>query len=180
MLPRFVLSVALFSLSALILVPMELSAQTPSEKSSTSSDLHHRLAEYLANTKFVGQFTIEGKDAPPKTEEYWISKCEKLETENMYRLTARIRYGETDREVPLELKIVFAGNTPVITLDEFWIPGMGTFDARVVIRKDRYAGTWQHGEHGGHLFGKIVPIPPPEAEPIDPQSTRSDPSDPSE
>jgi hypothetical protein len=22
----------------------------------------------------------------------------------------------------------------------------------------RYAGTWQHGEKGGHLFGKIVPL----------------------
>ena len=114
-----------------------------------------RLADYLTNKKFVGSFTIDGQDDPPKTEEYLISKCEKIAGENLYRLTARIRYGDTDKEVPLDLKILFAGETPVITLDGFWIPGMGTFDARVLIRKDHYAGTWQHGEHGGHMMGQI-------------------------
>lgn len=116
-----------------------------------------KLAGYLSGAKFVGTFTIDGKDdAAPKAEEYTISKCEKLPQENMYRFTARIKYGDVDSEVPMDLKVLWSGNTPVITLDQFWIPGMGTFGARVLIHQDRYAGTWQHDAVGGHLFGKIV------------------------
>jgi hypothetical protein len=73
----------------------------------------------------------------------------------MYRFTARIKYGDVDQEVPMDLKVLWSGRTPVITLDNFWIPGMGTFGARVLIHSDRYAGTWQHDAVGGHLFGKI-------------------------
>ncbi len=115
-----------------------------------------RLADYLSGAKFVGKFTVDGKeDTSPKTEEYTISKCEKLPAEDMYRLTARIKYGDVDSEVPLELKILWSGSTPVITLDSFWIPGMGTFGARVLIHRDRYAGTWQHDAVGGHMYGMI-------------------------
>ena len=115
-----------------------------------------KLAEYLSGAKFVGQFTIDGKELAPKTEEYTLGSCEVLDQPDMYRLKARIKYGEVDSEVPLDIKILWSGNTPVITLDGFWIPGMGTFGARVMIHSNRYAGTWQHDEVGGHMFGKIV------------------------
>ncbi|WP_182864891.1 hypothetical protein [Stieleria mannarensis] len=121
-----------------------------------------RLAAYLSGTQFIGKFTVDGKDGTPKTETYTIKSCEKLPAADLYRLTARIKYGNVDQELPMDLKILWSGNTPVITLDSLWIPGMGTFDARVLIQAGpdaaRYAGTWQHGEHGGHLFGKIVPL----------------------
>ncbi len=121
------------------------------------SDREARLANYLTGAKFVGKFTVDGKeDKPPKTEQYTISKCEKLPEPDMYRLTARIKYGDVDSEVPMDIKILWSGNTPVMTLDALWLPGMGTFDARVLIHADRYAGTWQHDKVGGHLFGKIA------------------------
>ncbi|QDT10578.1 hypothetical protein [Stieleria marina] len=116
-----------------------------------------KLANYLSGAKFVGKFTIDGReDKTPKTETYTISKCQKLPEADMYRLTARIKYGDVDQEVPLDLKILWSGRTPVITMDQFWIPGMGTFGARVLIHSNRYAGTWQHDAVGGHMFGKIV------------------------
>lgn len=115
-----------------------------------------KLAQYLSGARFVGKFTVEGKeDSEPKTEEYVISKCEKLPQKDLYRLTARIKYGDVDNEVPLDLKILWSGTTPVMTLDSVWIPGMGTFGARVLIHRGRYAGTWQHDDKGGHLFGLI-------------------------
>jgi hypothetical protein len=134
-------------------------ATTATAKESSNKekqDRELRLAKYLTGAKFLGNFTIEGKsDALPKPEAYTISKCEKLAQPDMYRLTARIKYGEIDSEVPLDLKILWAGRTPVITMDAFWIPGMGTFGARVLIHAGRYAGTWQHDDVGGHLFGVI-------------------------
>jgi hypothetical protein len=122
-------------------------------------DREQRIAEYLSGTKFIGRYTMDrdtSGDAKPET--YTISKVEKLPEADLYRLTTRIQYGETDNEVPIDIKILFSGNTPVITLDNLWIPGMGTFSARVLIHQDRYAGTWSHDAKGGHLYGRIEKI----------------------
>lgn len=116
-----------------------------------------KIAEYLTGAKFVGRYTTDSdKEASAKPETYTISKVEKLAEPDLYRLTSRIQYGSTDSEVPMDLKILWSGSTPVITLDNLWIPGMGTFSARVLIHDSRYSGTWSHDEVGGHLFGKIV------------------------
>lgn len=137
--------------------PVPTSQASDSDAKPNLSDREQKLADYLSGATFQGQFTIDGKeDANPKTEQYKISRCEKLDAPDLYRLTARIKYGDVDSEIPLDIKILWSGNTPVITLDSFWIPGMGTFGARVLIHSDRYAGTWQHDAVGGHMFGRIV------------------------
>lgn len=64
--------------------------------------------------------------------------------------------------MPLEIK--WAGDTPVITLTDLAIPGLGTFTARVVIYDNKYAGTWQHGQVGGSLFGRIEKVQQEKAE----------------
>ena len=39
------------------------------------------------------------------------------------------------------------------------IPGLdGTFTARVMFYAERYAGSWQHGEYGGLMYGTIAPL----------------------
>jgi len=116
-----------------------------------------RLAGYLSGATFTGMFTIEGESTSPKPESYTIVSCEPLAAENQYRLKVKIRYGDVDGEFPMDLKILFAGSTPVITLDGVWIPGLGTFSSRVLIHDGRYAGTWQHDAKGGHVFGTIRP-----------------------
>lgn len=87
---------------------------------------------------------------------------------DLWAITARIRYGDTDMTVPVPVAVKWAGDTPVITLDRITIPGLGTFSSRVVLDGDRYAGTWQHDDVGGHMFGRIerrepgtqAPVPP--------------------
>jgi hypothetical protein len=77
---------------------------------------------------------------------------------DMWLITARIKYGDHDVTVPLPLPIRWAGDdTPVITLDEFSVPGLGTYSARVMIYKDRYMGYWSASDHGGYLFGVVEP-----------------------
>jgi len=130
------------------------------EDTAKESSREQRLAKYLDGVKLIGKFTMDGIESDEKTgdgitEEYTISKCEKLPEDDMYRMTARIKYGDIDSELPLSIKILWSGDTPVITLDNFWIPGMGTFGARILIHADRYAGTWQHDAVGGHMFGRI-------------------------
>jgi len=52
--------------------------------------------------------------------------------------------------------VKWAGDTPVITLDNVGIPGGNTYSARVLIYNKTYAGTWSGGEHAGLLNGIIT------------------------
>ncbi len=70
-------------------------------------------------------------------------------------IQTRIKYGDHDVTVPIVITILWAGQTPVMTLDKVVVPGLGTFSARVVFHEDKYAGTWSHDDVGGHLFGKV-------------------------
>ena len=52
----------------------------------------------------------------------------------------------------------WAEETPMVSLTNASLPGLGdAFSARVIFHDNRYAGTWQHGDVGGHLFGTIEP-----------------------
>ncbi|MCR9296896.1 MAG: hypothetical protein NXI32_29655, partial [bacterium] len=88
-------------------------------------------------------------------ESYEIQKVEKQPEGDWWLITARIKYGERDMVFPVPLEVKWAGTTPVMTLDNMTIPGFGTFGARVVFHKDKYAGTWQHDNVGGHMFGIV-------------------------
>jgi hypothetical protein len=94
----------------------------------------------------------------PKDEEYTITTAIKVDDPQLpdaWMIKARVKYGEKDGTFPIPLEIKWAGDTPVITLTNLEIPGLGTFSSRVVIYEGRYAGTWQHGDVGGHLFGVL-------------------------
>jgi hypothetical protein len=112
----------------------------------------------LSGSVLVGHFTIVGEDNNDlKEEKYTIRKVVKVtDKEDVWRFFVRIQYGKFDVTLPLDLQVVWAGDTPVITLTDYKIPALGTFSARVLIRDDLYAGTWQHGKLGGHLFGKVT------------------------
>lgn len=117
-----------------------------------------KLSKLLTGAKFKGKFTIVGKDDQPAAEEeYTILSAEKAAEKNFWLLTARIKYGDKDRTVPIPIPITWADDTPVISLTNFTIPSLGTFDCRVVLHDGKYAGTWRHGEVSGHLFGTIIP-----------------------
>ena len=141
-----------------------------SNKASSDEEtkaLHDKLSKYLTGTKWTGQFTMKGKKET-RTEEYEILTAEKGDVGDYWNLIARIKYGDHDATLPLPpIEIKFAGGTPVITVDKASFPGFGKFDARVLIRKGQYAGTWAHigpdGQGvGGHMFGKIEKMDPEE------------------
>lgn len=122
------------------------------------AELYRRFAETMSGAKLVGKFTVLGQQQQeqelPK-EEYEIRSATKLPAGDVWLITARIKYGDHDVTLPMPLQVKWAGDTPVITLTDLTIPGLGTFSARVVLHEGKYAGTWRHGEVGGHLFGTI-------------------------
>ncbi|MCA8982787.1 MAG: hypothetical protein R3C12_02095 [Planctomycetaceae bacterium] len=113
-------------------------------------------SERMANTVLVGHFTLmdEPENQGGKPERYEISQINKLNG-NMWVFQTRVKYGKVDTVMPIPVPIEWAGDTPVVSMTNFTIPGMGTFSCRVLFDKDRYAGTWQHGEKGGHMWGRI-------------------------
>lgn len=118
--------------------------------------LYAKFKKLLTGAKLTGRFTVDGKPMDRLTDEtYEIESVEKTPDDDVWIIKARIKYGKHDRVFPCPVEVKWAGKTPVITLDDMTIPGMGTFGARVVFHKDKYAGTWQHDSVGGHMFGVI-------------------------
>jgi hypothetical protein len=110
----------------------------------------------LANSAFAGNYSVtQGTEEKAAVmEKYAISKVSKVNnTTWLFGAKWQIQGKEFPIAVPFQ--VLWAGKTPVITLDEVTIPGLGTFSARVLIHEDWYAGTWVHGKVGGHLWGRI-------------------------
>jgi hypothetical protein len=141
-------------------------AQAPLTADTTSPDpaiekRFEQFAEMLGGRALVGHFTVEGQpDEGRREERYEIRRVEKLPQGDYWTFHARITYADHDVTVPVPLQVKWAGGTPVITVDNITIPGLGTFDARVLIADDKYAGTWRHGDAGGLMFGRIEPLTP--------------------
>lgn len=112
--------------------------------------------EMLSNTTLVGAFTVDRKmDEAPKPERYEITTVNKV-TGNLWTLMTRVKYGNKDVTLPVTIPVVWAGDTPMVSMTDQAIPGLGqNFSARVVFHDGRYAGTWQHGQVGGHMFGRF-------------------------
>jgi hypothetical protein len=135
-----------------------LEAPPASQISAEKQKLYDLFEKKMTNVKFTGNFTVLGKqqDNLPK-ESYTIVSVKKLTDGELWLFTARVQFGGRDVTLPMPLQVQWAGTTPVITLTNVLIPGLGTFSSRVVIYKNKYAGTWTHGDVGGHLFGTIGP-----------------------
>jgi hypothetical protein len=124
--------------------------------------------EALNNVTLVGYFT-HGDGAELQDDKYVIERVTKVK-EDTWKFEARIQYNKKDFKVAMPLPVKFAGDTPVISLTNFAVPGFGSFTARVVMYKGAYAGTWGSAGangHGGKLFGKIVKNDPAPDKPTD-------------
>ncbi len=133
--------------------------QTTTEAAPPSvelNDAERAFVEQMTNAVLVGRFSVSGRaDGAPKAERYSISGVKKL-GEDRWVITARITYGDVDLPVPVPVQIFWADDTPVVSLTNLAIPGLGQgFTTRVLFYEDRYAGTWYHGKAGGHMWGTI-------------------------
>jgi hypothetical protein len=158
--------ICIFAIACFAAWSVVVVAQEPSHKNApTRDELIKKLESDLTNVKLVGRFTVAGReDREPRAEEYTITSAVKLPDGDMWLINARIKYADKDATVPIPLEIKWAGDTPVITLTDLAIPSLGTFTSRVVLYDNRYAGTWQHGKVGGHLFGRIEKVKNEKAE----------------
>ncbi len=121
------------------------------------SDRERAFTERMRDVVLAGHFTIEGREGRGEnTERYEIARVTKI-GENQWRFDARITYGRVDVTLPVTVPVLWAGDTPMVTITDFSVPGLGDeFTARVLFYDDRYAGSWQHGQFGGLMYGTIT------------------------
>lgn len=131
---------------------------TGSKEAAAQGERDASFEKLLSGATLVGHFTVTGEKTigAPKEEKYTIAKVSKVQGD-IWLFQVRIQYGDHDATLPLPLPVKWAGDTPMIYLDNMPIPGMGTFSARVLFAEGKYAGTWSGKDHGGHLYGRIVP-----------------------
>jgi hypothetical protein len=129
------------------------------KRSARQAELDAAFSKMLSGATLEGTFTNTAPGSDPtrlSREKYTIGQVKKLQ-DDFWLIPARIQYGEHDVTLPITLPIRWAGDTPVIVVDNVGLPGFGTVSARVMFFDGHYAGYWKHGEHGGHLFGIIRP-----------------------
>jgi len=108
----------------------------------------------LSGATLVGRFSSFKSDQL-RQERYTVGKVSRLAGDT-WIINARIQYGENDYTVPVPVTVLWAGDTPVITLTDVGLPGRGKFTARVLFYRGQYAGTWSNDKgSGGEMFGKI-------------------------
>jgi hypothetical protein len=124
------------------------------DPATEQAKLEKQFEQMLTGATLVGKFTSKHSDKLSE-DRYTISKVSKMPA-GIWLIHTRVQYGERDVTVPIPVKVVWAGDTPMITLTDATIPGLGTFTARVLFYRDEYAGTWSSSKgHGGQMFGRI-------------------------
>jgi hypothetical protein len=120
--------------------------------------LEKQFGQKLSHCRMIGYFSIVGQEGPPKQDEYTLGAVTRGDGDK-WIFNSSLQFGKRVINVPLEIPVLWAGDTPVISVTDMTIPGMGTYTARVMIYGDHYAGTWSSPKHGGYMWGRIQPAP---------------------
>lgn len=138
----------------LCLFPTTLLAQ---ENSRSLTPQEQKLVELLSGSVLAGHFSMElAPEAPPKSERYVIESVQKVKGDQ-WLVHSRMKVGQNELPVSVPVTFLWAGDTPMLQLTDLNIPLVGEgFSARILFYNDRYAGTWEHGNIGGTLWGKVV------------------------
>jgi len=142
----------------LLSAPLLLAAAAFEQETAPAPELNaaeKQFQEAMTNVTMTGHFTV-GDSTDLHEDRYVIESVSKVKGD-LWKFEARIQYNKKDVKIAMPLPVKFAGDTPVISLTNYAVPGLGSFTARVVIYNGSYAGTWAGATgHGGTLFGKIV------------------------
>lgn len=119
--------------------------------------------EALSGATLVGTWQMTRSEglssalSEPKSEKYTIASVIHAGGDN-YIISARVEFGDKDVTIPIPVHVVWAGDTPTITITAMALPMLGNYSARVMIHEGFYAGVWYSGSktYGGILSGQVV------------------------
>ena len=122
---------------------------------SSLSERERAFAERMQDVALVGSFTVDGREGRgPSADRYVIESVEKV-GDDLWRFNASMDCCGIDGAIPIVVPLRWVGDTPMIMMTDTSLPGVGTFTVRLFFYENRYAGTWQHGEVGGLMYGLI-------------------------
>ncbi len=127
------------------------------KSTARQAELEAALSKMLSGATLEGSFTVSGPgsdSAKLSREKYTLGDVKKV-AGDIWQFPARIEYGGKDVTLPIPLPVRWAGDTPVVVVDEVDLPGFGSVSARVMFFEGHYAGFWKHGDRSGNLFGVI-------------------------
>src|SRR5262245_53191793 len=134
-----------------------LLAQQPATAPAPAAEmnaLEKAVQESLTNASRVGYFTGGDSNATtPDTDT--IESLTKIDA-TTWKIDARIQYGGKDYRASVNIPVLWAGETPVLSMAQYAIPGQGVYSARILIHNGMYAGTWGSPGKGGKMFGMVV------------------------
>lgn len=121
-------------------------------------------AKLLSGATLVGHTTITDGDGKLvgtdlKEDSYTLKEVVKGE-DGKWTFKASMSFGGMSLPISVALPVHWAGDTPVITVDEMKFAMMGTYSARVVFQGNQYVGVWSGDGYGGHIFGRVVSAVP--------------------
>ncbi|HVR75344.1 MAG TPA: hypothetical protein VMT52_13490 [Planctomycetota bacterium] len=121
------------------------------------NSLEEKFASTMSGATLAGKWRLvkDGKLGEEKEDKYTIRAATKV-GEDLWLIGARVQYGGKDVTVPVPVKVFWAGDTPVISITNAGLPGLGTYTARVLIYDGHYTGTWSGPGHAGFLTGLIT------------------------
>ena len=118
--------------------------------------LEKEFAELLTGSRLVGSFTLDGAEDQNLAEDsYTITRVSKV-SGDLWKFEASVEYRGTPIPIALNLPVVWAGETPMISVTDMEFPMLGKYSARVLFHGDGYAGLWNGVGYGGAMFGKVV------------------------
>lgn len=138
----------------------------------TQAELENEFRDLLRGAVLTGSFRMIGKGmgrddatlSEPIAERYVIEEASKV-LEDSWMIKARIQYGDKDVTVPVMVRVVWAGDAPVITLDQASIPLIGSYSARVMVYRGFYSGAWFGAGYSGVMSGQITRLADEERKP---------------
>ena len=116
--------------------------------------IEKRFQESLSNVTLSGTFVEDGINEVSE-DRYVIERVTKASGDT-WKFHVRFEYNQREMKFTLPAEVKWAGETPVIVLTNFPLPGAGMIDARIVLSNSRYAGTWMGKKHGGKMFGNVI------------------------
>lgn len=134
----------------------------PSKTATRSQvELEQKFRETFTNATLVGRWRLSGKDGKlgeAREETYSVQSVTKASKDVWLFNGVRVKYGGKDvtLPVPIPMKVLWAGDTPVISVTNLAFPGLGTYTARVMVYRGIYTGAWFASDHGGSMSGQIT------------------------
>lgn len=141
-------------LAAMVLPATLVFFYTRQRSDPADAERDRQVEQLLNGITLVGRSTTTGRDTLSSEERYVIEGVTRL-TGDSWLVRSRFQYSGRDIPIVIPVEIRWAGDTPVLCLTDFAIPGMGTFSARVVFFRGEYAGTWSAVKYGGQMFGRL-------------------------